>query len=152
MKELTQEMSFLMNLWTTNTVTSKRIDAGLGSIHGIGFTEYMALYHLNCAHNKSMRRIDLAQKIGVTASGVTRLLSPMEKIGLVEKEVNERDARVSLVKLSSTGETILSDATTSFAASSKSMLQGVEQSSLACSLDVFQSMNNELFIKSDKQV
>jgi len=147
MKELTQEMSFLMNLWTINTVTSKRIDAGLGSIHGIGFTEYMSLYHLSNAHNKTMRRIDLAQKIGVTASGITRLLSPMEKIGLVEKEVNERDARVSLVKLSNAGETILNDATTSFEASSKSILQGVKKTSLANSLDVFQSMNNELFIE-----
>ena len=48
----------------------------------------------------TMRRIDLAERIGLSASGVTRLVNPMEKNHLVEKEINPRDARVSLVHLS----------------------------------------------------
>lgn len=50
-----------------------------------------------------MRRIDLADSVGLSPSAVTRLLAPMEKPGLVEKEANPRDARVSLVKLSTAG-------------------------------------------------
>lgn len=57
-----------------------------------------------------MRRIDLAEKIGLTASGVTRILLPMEKIGLVSREINERDARVSYVLLASGGKAKLSEA------------------------------------------
>lgn len=146
MQSIKQEMSFVMNLWTINTITSKRIDGWLGAVHGIGFTEYMALFHLKNAHNKTMRRIDLAQKIGVTASGITRLISPMEKIGLVVKETNPRDARVSLVKLSSTGETILTDATTSFEETSKNILKDIEVKKIKNSLEVFKSIDKDLFI------
>jgi len=56
-----------------------------------------------------MRRIDLAEKIGLTASGITRLLLPMEKIGLIKKEANEQDARVSYVVLASGGQTKLNE-------------------------------------------
>ena len=148
METISQEMSFVMNLWTISTITSKKIDGYLGAVHGIGFTEYMALFHLRNAHNKTMRRIDLAQKIGVTASGITRLISPMEKIGLVAKEKNPRDARVSLVKLSSTGETILTDATISLEETSKNLLKEIEVKKLKNSLDIFESIDKDLFIKS----
>jgi DNA-binding MarR family transcriptional regulator len=58
-----------------------------------------------------MRRVDLAMAIGRTASGVTRLLRPLEKIGLVSRNSSERDARVSLVTLTNAGAEKLSDAT-----------------------------------------
>ncbi len=148
MRTISQEMSFVINLWTINTITSKKIDGYLGAVHGIGFTEYMALFHLRNAHNKTMRRIDLAQNIGVTASGITRLISPMEKIGLVVKETNPRDARVSLVKLSPAGETILNNATTSLEETSKDLLKEIETKKLKISLDVFKSIDRDLFIKT----
>ena len=56
----------------------KRVDQYL-SVHGISFSEFLVLYHLSQAPNMTMRRIDLAECIGLTASGVTRLLNPMEK-------------------------------------------------------------------------
>ena len=43
MKETTQKRSFVINLWTINTIISKEIDGKLGSIHGISFTEHMGL-------------------------------------------------------------------------------------------------------------
>jgi DNA-binding MarR family transcriptional regulator len=57
-----------------------------------------------------MRRIDLAEKVGLTASGVTRLLAPMEKVGLVRREKNADDARVSEVSLAPGGKTRLENA------------------------------------------
>lgn len=62
------------------------------------------------APEQTLRRIDLAEKVGITASGITRLLLPMEKIGLVEKKVNPNDARVSLVSIASGGKKQLDDA------------------------------------------
>jgi DNA-binding MarR family transcriptional regulator len=41
---------------------------------------------------------------------VTRILLPLEKIGLVTKETNERDARVSYVVLTKTGQQLFEDA------------------------------------------
>ena len=56
-----------------------------------------------------MRRGDLAEAIGLTASGVTRLLVPMEKIGLIQRESDARDARVSYVMLAPSGKCLLSE-------------------------------------------
>ncbi|WP_419787020.1 MarR family winged helix-turn-helix transcriptional regulator [Pseudodesulfovibrio sp.] len=91
----------------------KKIDSQL-SVHGISFTEFLILCNLNQAPQVTMRRIDLAESVGLSASGVTRLLNPMEKNHLVQKESNPRDARVSLVKLSDTGADLFKDAWASF--------------------------------------
>ena len=92
---------------------NKKVDNQL-AIHGISFTEYMIMHHLNASPLKTMRRIELAEHVGISASGVTRLVAPMEKIKILEKEVNPRDARQSLVKLSKTGQQLYDDASISF--------------------------------------
>ncbi len=91
----------------------KRIGTSL-SAHGIGLSEYLVLERLSNAANQKLRRVDLAEQVGLSPSGVTRLLNPMEKIGLVEKEENPRDARVSLVMISKTGKRIFEEARISF--------------------------------------
>ena len=97
---ISSSLVFFMNLVKTQTIVARRFDCGLG---GLGFSELMILYHLSQAPETKLRRIDLAEKIGLTASGVTRLLLPMEKIGLVSKEAHARDARVSYVVLAPGG-------------------------------------------------
>ncbi len=103
----------IISMATLNANLLKKIDPQL-SVHGISFTEFLILHHLNKAPKMTMRRIDLAESIGLSASGVTRLLNPMEKNHLVQKESNPRDARVSLVKLSETGASLFEDAWNSF--------------------------------------
>ncbi len=88
------------------TKALKKIDRHL-SVHGIAFSEFMVMYHISLAPQQTIRRIDLAQEVGMSASGITRLLNPMEKIKLIEKEVNPRDARVSFVRLSNAGVELL---------------------------------------------
>lgn len=95
------------------TKIAKRID-GEFSFHGISFTEYLIMHHLYASTLKTMRRIELADCVGISASGVTRLLAPMEKNKVVQKEINPRDARQSLVKLSSVGERLYKEASKSF--------------------------------------
>ena len=82
----------------------------------------MLLNSLFDSPNKTMTRIDLAESIGRAASGVTKMLQPMEKIGLIQKEVGARDARVSLVKISKAGKRLFKDATTTLNQSSKQIL------------------------------
>ena len=89
----------------------KRMDANL-SIHGISLSEYQVLHHLSCSAAGTLPRVELARLVGLTASGVTRMLAPMEKIGLVTKEAHPRDARLSLVKLTESGETKYQDTST----------------------------------------
>ena len=146
MENITKEMSFIINMWSVNSLISKKLDASLGSVHGIGLTEYMVLFHLNNSHNKSMRRIDLASSIGLTASGITRIVSPMEKIGLVMKEQNPRDARVSLVKITASGEEILSDSMLSIEQSTKRLLSDVGDIDLTHALSAFKSIGKDLYL------
>ena len=112
-------------IWFNAAVISKNLDNSLGAIHGIGLTEYMVLLHLMKAQNHALRRIDIADALARTASGVTRLLVPMERIGLVEKETNQRDARVSLVKITPAGEELFQNATLTVNEKSASILKNL---------------------------
>ena len=92
----------LIKIINSNSRIIKKLEQHLGPLHGLGLNEFLALYHL---HNSEtpLSRIVLADLLGLSASGVTRLLNPMEKLGLIERQVNDRDARLSLVKLTNVG-------------------------------------------------
>lgn len=106
MKTLNPSLKLFIDLSRVVTENSRRFSGGLD---GLGFNEFTILLHLSQADNKKMRRIDLAEKIGLTASGVTRMLAPMEKIGLIRREADVRDARVSYVSITSGGERNLNE-------------------------------------------
>ncbi len=110
---MTLSSQYLIEQSLLQTKLQRRLDLQL-SLHGISFTEYLIMHRLHEAVQHTMRRIELAESVGISASGVTRLLAPMEKNKLVEKRANARDARVSLVKLSKVGIVLYQDATTSF--------------------------------------
>ena len=106
MKTINGVVEFFMELVRVEAVLRRRLDSSLG---GISFQEFIILRHLSEATEQKMRRIDLAGKVGLTASGITRLLLPMEKIGLVKRLPNKGDARVSLVALAKGGQTYLDE-------------------------------------------
>ncbi len=104
---ISSSLQYFIGLSKLQSIMNRRFDSALG---GLGLNEFIILFHLDQAPDTKMRRIDLAEKIGLTASGVTRILLPMEKVGLVKKEVNEHDARVSLVMLEPGGKRKLDEA------------------------------------------
>ncbi len=105
---------------------SKRMSHHL-SVHGINLSEYLIMHYLNESPNKARSRIELAELVSMSASGVTRLLAPMEKNKLVQKEASARDARQRLVKLSKSGERIFQETRVSFEHSSMSMLEKLSE-------------------------
>lgn len=121
---ISPQSELLLKLINVHTRIQRRLIGPL-SCHGISFTEYLVLRQLNQAPGKKLRRVDLAQQVGLSASGVTRLLNPMQKIGLVDKEKVSRDARVSLVNLTSTGEKIFKDASVSFDQVAQSLMESI---------------------------
>ncbi|NHA04470.1 MarR family transcriptional regulator [Mucilaginibacter sp. HC2] len=108
MTDINSTLKFIINLAKAQTIVNRRFDAQLSG-YGLGFNDFVILYHLSQAPHEKMRRVDLADKIGFTASGITRMLAPMEKIGLVSRESNERDARVSYVVLAPGGKRLLEE-------------------------------------------
>lgn len=104
--KITEQVKFFVNLAKIQSELNRKFDSGLG---GLSLSEFMILLHLSNAEGEKLRRVDLAEKVGLTQSGITRLLLPMEKIGLVKKETDKTDARASFVKIANGGKTKLID-------------------------------------------
>lgn len=101
MTNLSPSVVLFLELAKTQAILTRRFDAGLG---GLGLNEFMILYQLSIAENETLRRVDLAEHVGLTQSGITRLLAPMEKIGLVKRKACAEDGRVSHVTLAPGGK------------------------------------------------
>lgn len=106
--KISKQLQVFLDMARVHARVARAFDAGLPG--GIGFSDFVILYHLAGAPEGKLRRVDLAEKVSLTASGVTRLLLPMEKIGLVRREESEHDGRVSYVKLAPGGKRILEEA------------------------------------------
>jgi len=92
-----------------------RLAGGFSSVHGLSVNEFFLLMHLEQAPLNRLPRVELAKRMLVSASTVTRMVAPMEKIGLVGREVDARDARMTFVTLSEAGKTKLIEAQETFA-------------------------------------
>ena len=89
---------------------TRELSAQLQREHGLTLNDYEVLLHLSWAEHKMMRRVDLADRILLTASGITRLLEGLERAGFVGKETCSSDARVSYAKLTDVGAQKLREA------------------------------------------
>ncbi|MDI1480165.1 MarR family transcriptional regulator [Polyangium sp. y55x31] len=103
-------MTFLFDLNRAHATTIRRFDASLGQVHGIGLNDLHLLQVLDQAPDRRLRRIDLAQQLGVTASGVTWMLRPLTKRGLITSQGSEDDGRVTFAVLTEAGRTLVADA------------------------------------------
>jgi MarR family transcriptional regulator, 2-MHQ and catechol-resistance regulon repressor len=79
------------------------VDAELRAAHGLTVVGYEALLLLSEADERALRRIDLARGLGLTASGVTRLLDGLERAGFVERGTCDTDRRVVYAVLTEAG-------------------------------------------------
>lgn len=86
------------------------LERKIADVHGLGVNDLQILLHLDSAPHRRMRRGDLAERLGVTASGVTRMVIPLERRGLVTRVNSERDARVWLTTLTDAGHDLLTEA------------------------------------------
>jgi DNA-binding MarR family transcriptional regulator len=88
----------------------RRLDSNLGAIRGISLAEYRLLRALGDAPGSQASRVDLAHSVGLTPSGVTRALRPMEKLSIVSTVKSKRDARLAIAALTPAGRELLDDA------------------------------------------
>ena len=108
--EISREQDFALRFADTWLRVERRLDHSLGAIRGISLAEYRLLRALGDAPGASASRVDLAQAGGLTPSGVTRALKPMEKLGIVSTVKSKRDARLAIAALTPAGRELLSDA------------------------------------------
>lgn len=135
-----KKSELLLTFATVYTHMFKKVDRHL-SVHSISFTEFLVMHTISMAPDGAMRRIDLAQEVGMSASGVTRLLNPMEKLHIIVKEKNVRDARVSLVRLSKDGEEVYRDAMNSFKMISKDLLSPLDETQITSLMQIYKVLS-----------
>jgi DNA-binding MarR family transcriptional regulator len=82
---------------------TRELSVQLQREHGLTLNDYEVLLHLSHAEGARLRRVDLAERVILTASGITRLLEGLEQSGYVSKETCSSDARVSYAKLTDEG-------------------------------------------------
>ena len=102
-------LDILFDLALARTLIARDVDHPL-SVHGISLADLAILRELHAAHDGKLRRSELAQRLGVTPSGVARQLGPLERIGLVDRESHDRDARLALVVLTAAGTRVVDEA------------------------------------------
>ncbi len=88
------------------------LDRELVADHGLTINDYEVLIRLSRAPDQMMRRVDLAQQVLLTPSGITRLLDGLQRSGFVEKAACATDARVVYAKLTDAGHEKLTAAST----------------------------------------
>jgi DNA-binding MarR family transcriptional regulator len=108
--EITEEQSLALAFAASWNRVEKRLDNSLGSIRGISLAEYRLMRALSDAPSSWASRVDLAHAVGLTPSGVTRALRPLEKLGLISTAKSKRDARLALASLTPAGQELIEDA------------------------------------------
>jgi DNA-binding MarR family transcriptional regulator len=87
------------------------LDKELVRAHGLSLNQFEVLTWLRRAGERGLRMSDLASRVVLSPSGVTRAVDQLERKGLVERCVFEGDKRGYLATLTAEGRDLLRKAT-----------------------------------------
>jgi DNA-binding MarR family transcriptional regulator len=104
------ELAVWVRLLRGHAGLTSELSAQLHAEHELTINDYEVLLLLSHADDDRLRRVDLANEVKLTASGITRLLGGLEKRGLVERASCETDARVAYAVLTEEGRRKLEQA------------------------------------------
>jgi DNA-binding MarR family transcriptional regulator len=99
------------------------LSAQLEAEHGLTVNDFEALLRLAQAEDGRMRRVDLADELLLTASGVTRLLEGLEAEGFVERASCATDRRVVYAVITEAGREKLHTAAESHIAAVRALFE-----------------------------
>lgn len=110
-------------LLRSHAATTRALSAELDARHGLTINDYEVLLILSRAESRQMKRVELADALLLTPSGITRLLDGLEQSGLVEKGSCSSDARVTYAVLTERGSAKLAEASDSHLAAVRAMFE-----------------------------
>jgi DNA-binding MarR family transcriptional regulator len=103
------ELEAWVGLLRAHAAATRQFNRELIEGHGLTINDFEVLLHLRRADGGRLRRVDLAERILLTASGITRLLDGLEKSGYVRKASCPSDGRVTYAEITESGRAILTD-------------------------------------------
>ena len=77
-----------------HAIMTRKLNAQLVTDHGLTINDYEVLFRLARAPDRRLRRVDLAEQVLLTPSGITRLLDGLERYGYVDRASCATDRRV----------------------------------------------------------
>ncbi len=86
---------------------TRTLDAELRAEHGISMADYDVLLRLARAPERTLRMTELAERVMMSPSGLTRVVDRLVEAGLVRRDRVEKDARVMLACLTDQGRQVL---------------------------------------------
>jgi DNA-binding MarR family transcriptional regulator len=99
-----------------HAAATRALSADLVREHGLTINDYECLLRLSRADDRRLKRVELAESLLLTPSGVTRLLDGLERAGYVEKGSCDSDARITYAVLTDAGREKLNEAASSHVA------------------------------------
>ena len=112
-----------VRLLRASAAATRRLSGELQAAHGLSINDYEALYVLSRAEGRRLKRVDLAGRLLLSPSGVTRLLEGLERAGLVERAECPSDLRVTYAQLTDAGAAKLQAASCGHEASIRALLE-----------------------------
>jgi len=104
----------VLRLFQAGARLEERFAASLGAVHGLSLKDALLLMHVADAEGGRLSRIELAKRLSVSPSTVTRTTAPLEKLGFLGRESHERDARFAYVVLTKAGQRAVAEAEATF--------------------------------------
>ena len=118
------ELAAFARLMRAHTVLRRELEAEVLTPRGLTFNDFEAMLHLGRADDNRLRRIDLAELLMLSPSGVTRLLDGLVESGMIENVHCADDARVTWAKLTVEGVSTLECVGVNHTKVMRSLLQG----------------------------
>jgi DNA-binding MarR family transcriptional regulator len=124
---LTQESPPAVRAWTrllrAHASTTRLLSAELQSDHGLTLNDFEALYVLSRAEGGRLKRVELAQRLLLSPSGITRLLEGLERAGLCRRTTCPTDLRVAYAELTPEGRERLEAASCAHVGSIRALME-----------------------------
>ncbi|HUF01005.1 MAG TPA: MarR family winged helix-turn-helix transcriptional regulator [Gaiellaceae bacterium] len=102
-----------ISLMRAHAAATRRLNTQLIAEHGLTLSDFEVLLRLARAPDRRLRRVDLAEEVLLTASGITRLLDGLERQGFVERAACATDRRVVYAVITDHGLATLREAASS---------------------------------------
>jgi DNA-binding MarR family transcriptional regulator len=116
------ELDAWANFLRAHAAVTRQLSTELIETHSLTLNDFDALAQLSRGPEHGLKRTELAQRVLLTPSGITRLLEGLERAGFVAKGECSTDARVTYAVLTEEGRDKLRAASKTHLASVRALL------------------------------
>ncbi|OBX81137.1 MarR family winged helix-turn-helix transcriptional regulator [Faucicola atlantae] len=106
---MSQESQAWLQLVQSISIVEAKLAKFLNQQHNIGLTDYRALEILSSSPNRELRMQELAHRLGLNQSSISRMVERLEKNDLTFRDLCPDDKRGVYTVLTKTGQEKLND-------------------------------------------